>query len=133
MVHDSKPTVLIVEDEVFVRMIAADSLAESGFTVLEAQDALDALALLDQHEVAVLFTDVNMPGPINGLELADIVAVRRPEVKVVVTSGGEWIAPSRLPVRGVYLPKPYRAAQLAHVVRQQMATEDACGRAGRAR
>lgn len=121
MISQSPATVLIVEDEFLVRLIAADSLSESGFSVLEAQDAEEALALLDRHQVAVLFTDINMPGPINGLELAQMVAQRRPEVKVVVTSGREWIDASRLPDSGVYLPKPYRPAQLTEVVRQQAA------------
>jgi len=114
-------TILIVEDECFVRMIAADSLSESGFTVLEAQDAEEALALLDRHRVAVLFTDINMPGPLNGLELAEMATTRQPEVKVVVTSGQEWIDDKRLPDRGVYLPKPYRPAQLTEIVRLQAA------------
>jgi CheY-like chemotaxis protein len=92
--------VLIVEDEFLVRMIAADSLSESGFTVLEAQDAEAVLDLLERNQVAVLFTDVNMPGPINGLELVEIVSTRRPEVKVVVTSGREWIDESCLPDSG---------------------------------
>ena len=115
----NSPTVLIVEDEFLVRMIAADSLSESGFTVLEAQDAEEALDLLDRNHVAVLFTDVNMPGPINGLELAETVVARWPEVKVVVTSGRERIDESRLPDNGVYLPKPYQPAQLAETVRAQ--------------
>jgi CheY-like chemotaxis protein len=114
------PTVLLVEDEVFIRIVAADSLAESGFQVLEAADAESALHLLDQHEeVVVLFTDINMPGEIDGLELAEIATRRRPHVKVVVTSGREWIDNSRLPDHGVYLPKPYRPAQLSSVIRAQ--------------
>lgn len=116
------PTVLLVEDEPFVRIVAADSLVDNGFCVLEAQDAEAALRLLDEHaEVAVLFTDINMPGPIDGLGLAEIVARQRPEVKVVVTSGRERIDDSRLPDHGVYLPKPYQPAQLASVIRAQAA------------
>ncbi len=73
MSEDCTSTVLVVEDEMFVRMIAADALEESGFAVLEAADAMQALEQLATHRVAVLFTDINMPGEIDGLQLADIV------------------------------------------------------------
>lgn len=122
MASSDQATVLIVEDEVFVRMIAADQLSEDGFCILEAANAEEALGLLERHgEVAVLFTDINMPGAVDGLQLADIVASIRPEVKVVVTSGREWIDNSRLPDHGIYLPKPYSPARLSEVVRRQAA------------
>jgi len=113
-------TVLIVEDEVFVRMIAADSLADEGFVILEAGHADEALALLAQHpQVAILFTDINMPGEIDGLQLADTVAALYPNVRVVVTSGRERVAQSRLPDHGIYLAKPYSTKRLAEVVHAQ--------------
>jgi DNA-binding NtrC family response regulator len=109
--HD---TILIVEDEVLIRIIAADALEESGFKVLEAGNATEALGILDDHdEVAVLFTDINMPGDMDGLALARHVSHQRPEIKVVVTSGKQWLDSSSLPDDGVFLPKPYRASQLA--------------------
>lgn len=119
MTSSEEPTVLVVEDETFVRMIAADALAESGFQVLEAPDAMEALALLDKHDVAVVFTDINMPGPIDGLELADIVSTQFPHVKVIVTSGKQWLEPEQLPDDSLFLPKPYRPNQLAKLVGQQ--------------
>lgn len=119
MTSFEEATVLVVEDETFVRMIAADALAESGFQVLEAPDATEALALLEKHEVAVVFTDINMPGPIDGLELADIVSTRFPRVKVIVTSGKQWLEPEDLPDDSLFLPKPYRPTQLAKLVGQQ--------------
>lgn len=112
-------TVLVVEDETFVRMIAADALEESGFRVMEAPDAMTALDLLEANLVAVVFTDINMPGPIDGLELADIVAVRYPRVKVIITSGKQWLEPAALPDESVFLPKPYRPAQLTALVGRQ--------------
>ncbi|UYY79635.1 response regulator [Sphingomonas sp. R1] len=112
-------TVLVVEDESFVRMIAADVLEESGFRVLEAPDASVALDLLKQHDVAVVFTDINMPGPIDGLDLARIVTERFPHVKVIVTSGKQWLGPEDLPDASVFLPKPYRPAQLTRLIEAQ--------------
>ncbi len=116
-VEDS--TVLVVEDESFVRMIAADVLEESGFCVLEAPDASVALDLLKQHDVAVVFTDINMPGPIDGLQLARIVTEGFPHVKVIVTSGKQWLGPDDLPHESVFLPKPYRPAQLTRLIETQ--------------
>ncbi len=112
-------TILVVEDEIFVRMIAADALAEDGFRVIEAGDAMEALTLLDDHQVAVVFTDINMPGAIDGLELADIVAVRYPRVKVIVTSGKHWLEPESLPDDSLFLPKPYRPTELTELVERQ--------------
>lgn len=112
-------TVLVVEDESFVRMIAADVLEESGFCVLEAPDASVALDLLKQHDVAVVFTDINMPGPIDGLELAKIVTECFPHVKVIITSGKQWLGPEDLPEDSVFLPKPYRPAQLTQLIEAQ--------------
>ncbi len=114
-------TVLIAEDELFVRMIAADVLAESGFCVLEADNAAEALDLLAQHDVAVLFTDINMPGAMNGLELAKIVAVRYPRIRVIITSGKHWLSEEEIPDQGLYLPKPYGSNQLASAVERQAA------------
>lgn len=116
-----KTTVLIAEDELYVRMMAADILSESGFAVLEAESAVEALDILAAHDVEVLFTDINMPGPINGLELADIVAVRHPRVGLVVTSGARQLQDSDIPDHGVYLPKPYDYAQLAETMNDQVA------------
>jgi CheY-like chemotaxis protein len=107
-------TVLLVEDEVLIRIIAADALEDSGFKVLEAANAAEALQILDEHEeVAVLFTDINMPGEMDGLALARYVSEERPEIKVIVTSGKQWLDSSSLPEAGMFLPKPYRASQLA--------------------
>ncbi len=83
------PLVLIVEDEPLIRMYAADLLEEDGFDVVEATTARAALAILEQRngDVSALFTDVDMPGDMNGLELAGIVYSRWPHIAILVTSG----------------------------------------------
>jgi two-component system, response regulator PdtaR len=113
-------TVLVVEDESLIRMLAADSLEEQGFTVLEAGDAAEALAILEEHdEVDVLFTDVNMPGPMDGLALAGLMHDRRPELGLVITSGRGTPDPERLPMSSLYLAKPYLPRQLTAAVEKQ--------------
>lgn len=112
--------VLVVEDEQLIRMLAADSLAESGFTVLEAGDAAEALRILEEHDdVDVLFTDVNMPGPMDGLDLAGLMHDRRPDLGLVITSGRGAPDLARLPLSSIYLAKPYRPHQLAAAIEKQ--------------
>lgn len=110
-------TILVVEDEVLIRIIAPDTLEHSGFKVLEAGNSAEALKILEENdEVAVLFTDINMPGAMDGLALARHVARNRPEIRVIVTSGRQWLDASSLPDDGIFLPKPYGASQLAAAV-----------------
>jgi len=116
----SPATVLVVEDEMLIRMLAADSLEDSGYRVLEAGDAAEALRILEEHdEVSVLFTDVNMPGPMDGIALAGLMHDRRPELGLIITSGRGTPDMARLPLSSVYLAKPYRPQQLAAAVEKQ--------------
>jgi CheY-like chemotaxis protein len=103
-----RSVVLLVEDEPLVRMLAADILEEAGFEVIEAITAPAALKLLEQrHDVKALFTDVDMPGGMNGLELARIVHARWPRIALVVTSGVCRPGADQLPDDGVFVGKPY--------------------------
>ena len=118
--HTGPATVLVVEDEALIRMHAADSLEDCGYRVLEAGDADEALRILEEHgEVDVLFTDVNMPGAIDGLELAGIVHDRCPRLGLIITSGRGTPDPARLPLSSIYIAKPYRPHQLAAAVEKQ--------------
>jgi len=118
--EDSPATVLVVEDELLIRMLAADSLEDSGYTVLEAADAAEALRILEEHEeVDVLFTDVNMPGPMDGIDLAGMMHDRRPDLGLIITSGRGTPDLARLPLSSIYLAKPYRPHQLAAAVEKQ--------------
>ena len=113
-------TVLVVEDEVLVRELAVCELEESGFHVVDFPTADAALAHLESHpgETAVLFTDVQMPGRLNGLDLVDIVSRAWPAIGVLVTSGGPLVNPSKLPPCARFVAKPWRAADIVHRVQR---------------
>lgn len=109
--------VLVVDDEPLIRMNAADMLMDAGWTAIEAADAAEALALLEAHpEVTVLFTDINMPGDMDGLDLARRVHDLRPDVHLIVTSGKMSPRRDELPGSGEFLGKPYRERQFLDLV-----------------
>jgi CheY-like chemotaxis protein len=115
----SNPLVLIVEDEALVRFVAASMLQDAGFDTLEAASADDAWLLLQVREddVDVLFSDVQLPGSMDGLELATRVHDRWPSIKLVLTSGGVRLAQAVIPDDGLFLPKPYLGDEMVKAVR----------------
>ena len=114
---EPRPIVLIVEDEPIVRLVARDILEDAGFEVLEAPSAVEAVTTLDERsDVAALFTDVNMPGDVDGLSLARMAPCRWPQVKIVVTSGRARPDVGDLPPTAVFVPKPYRPDALAREI-----------------
>ena len=114
--------ILVVEDEVLVRMLACDILEDGGYDALEAVDAREALVLLDARpDIALMFTDVDMPGEINGLGLTRLVAMRWPDLPIVATSGAAVVEPVDLPPNGRFLQKPYRPSTLLEMVQALLA------------
>jgi CheY-like chemotaxis protein len=114
-------SVLLVEDDLLLRMSTADTLADLGYVVAEAPDAARALALLDQDKaIRALITDVGMPG-MDGRALALEVRRRRPDVGILFVSGyaREKIADPGLPTEGIaYLAKPYRPEDIDRALQQ---------------
>ena len=112
--------VLVVEDESFVRMVAVDMLEDAGLPVAEAPDADTALRLLEGKAQAfcVLFTDIDMPGSMDGLTLAARVRARWPHIRLVVTSGRVRPGTDALPDAGCFLPKPYGRSDLLDALGQ---------------
>jgi CheY-like chemotaxis protein len=101
-------TILVVEDEILVRMDIALSLEDHGFIVFEASNADEAIDFLDTHpEIKLMFTDIDMPGSMDGLKLAAAVRDRWPPVKIIVTSGHRQLSDNLLPVKGRFFSKPY--------------------------
>ncbi len=117
MTRSNQKEVLIVEDEAIIRMVAADALTDCGIVAWEAGDAEEALNALNQHpSISLLFTDVNMPGDMNGIDLARRVHEVRPDVELIITSGATIIANDYLPDHGTFLLKPYPVDRLVHIV-----------------
>jgi CheY-like chemotaxis protein len=116
----TRPVVLVVEDEFLLRMDAAEMIAAAGFVVVEAADADAAIEILEmRNDIAVIFTDIQMPGSMDGLKLARAVRGRWPPIKIIATSGLH-VGESDLPEGGRFLPKPYSSAQIASMLRQLM-------------
>jgi DNA-binding NtrC family response regulator len=108
-----KVAVLVVDDEVLVRQVSVVQLEDAGYQVLEASSADEALSVLDSDQsIGVLFTDVNMPGELNGLELARLVHERWPAVRLILTSGRGEISQADMPDDGRFLPKPYSLGRM---------------------
>src|ERR1700729_4038164 len=101
------PVVLVVEDEMLLRMDAVDMIAAAGFEVVEAGDADQAIEILEaRRDITVIFTDIQMPGSMDGLKLAKAVRGRWPPIKIIATSGRAQIQETDLPEGGRFLPKP---------------------------
>ncbi len=109
-------SVLFVEDEVFVRLLGVDMLAHAGFRVIEAIDANEALEFLEaESDVQLLFTDVNLPGAIDGMALARQVHDRWPRIGIIMVSGQATPRPGELPPGCLFHRKPYdEAAVVRH-------------------
>jgi CheY-like chemotaxis protein len=122
----NQPAVLVVEDEAFIRMAAADMLEDEGIFPLEAGDGTEALRMIEEDPgIDLLFTDVNMPGGIDGVTLARRARRIRPGLAVIVTSGKRRVPEEELPGGGTFLPKPYRAEQLIEAVAQELDRSEA--------
>ena len=114
-----RPVVLIVEDEFLLRMEAADMIAAAGFEVVEAANADDAIEILEsRRDIIVVFTDIQMPGSMDGLKLARAVRGRWPPIKIVATSGHAHVRETDLPEGGRFLPRPYSPVQVTGVLRE---------------
>ena len=115
----SRQLVLVVEDEGLVRMNAVAMIEEAGFSVLEASDADDAIRILEtRRDVTVIFTDIEMPGSMNGIKLAHAVRDRWPPIKIIATSGHYGFREGDLPTGGRFLPKPYTLPQISEALRE---------------
>lgn len=118
----AKPVVLVVEDEALIRMNAVEMIADAGFEVVEASNADEAIAILEARtDIRVVFTDIDMPGSMNGIRLAQAVRGRWPPIKIIATSGHFKLHKGDLPDDGRFLAKPYNSRQITSVIREVMA------------
>jgi len=121
--HSVVPAVvLVVEDEMLLRMRAVDMVEDAGFTPVEAVDADEAVAILEaRSDIALLFTDIQMPGSMDGLKLAHAVHQRWPPIKIILVSGQLKLANLDIPVDSCFFGKPLEAgamiAQMQSMIR----------------
>ena len=109
-----RPVVLVVEDEFLLRINAVLMIEDAGFDVLEAVDADQAIEILEvRPDIRAIFTDIQMPGSMDGLKLAHAVRGRWPPIKIIATSGRVNVRISDLPEGGRFLRKPYYPEQIA--------------------
>jgi two-component system, response regulator PdtaR len=110
--------ILVVEDEALIRMHAVE-LIEEAFEVVEAASADEAIAILEARlDITVVFTDIQMPGSMDGLKLAAAVRDRWPPIKIVATSGHVKIGPGDLPQGSRFLQKPYTPVEIMQTFRE---------------
>ena len=116
-VQQSALQILIVEDEPLVRMVARATLEDAGFDPVEAATADEALRLLaGAHDFAAVVSDIEMPGEMNGLELAWAIRAQWPKIAVVLTSGRQLPRPVDMPLKVRFVAKPYHPAHLVQIV-----------------
>jgi CheY-like chemotaxis protein len=117
-----RPIVLIVEDETLIRMDAAEMIVAAGYEVVEAANADQAIEILEARaDIAIVFTDIQMPGSIDGLKLAHAVRHRWPPIKIVTCSGHIRVLQEDLPEGARFVPKPYNKSAIAETFRKLLA------------
>jgi CheY-like chemotaxis protein len=110
------PVVLVVENDVLLRLVTASNLRDAGFEVIEAANSAEALRVLEFIPVDALFSDIDMPGKMDGLALAQWVHQRRLDTRIILTSGLER-ALGGAEEYASFLPKPYADADVEHLLR----------------
>jgi CheY-like chemotaxis protein len=128
--EDGTETILVVEDERELREIITRTLIRHGYRVFQAVDGNDAIKIWEEYknDIELLFTDVIMPGGINGRELAEKLVAQKPRLKVIYSTGYSADALGKdfhLDVNLNYLPKPYLPEDLARIVRRRLDEEAA--------
>jgi CheY-like chemotaxis protein len=108
------PIVLVVEDDVMLRMRAVDLVEDAGYTSVEAVDADEALGILQSRssDIALLFTDIQMPGSMDGLQLAHAVYQRWPRLKIILVSGQLKLSSAEIPRDSRFFGKPLVSGEI---------------------
>lgn len=109
-----RKTVLVAEDDALIRLDICTELADAGFDVVEAANVTDAITILERADkVDAVFTDVEMPGGLDGLEFSSIVHDRWPQILILVTSGRTPLTKNHLPDGAEFVPKPYISSNIS--------------------
>ena len=111
--NESSTNVLVVEDEMVLRMRAVDIVEDAGFTAVEAVNADEALSILESRsDISLLFSDIQMPGSMDGLKLAHAVHDRWPSIKIILVSGQVKLSDADKPADSRFFGKPLEVKQM---------------------
>ena len=115
--YNGKAVVLVVEDSTVIRMGAVDLVTFAGYEVLEARSADEAISILESRsDIDLVFTDVEMPGTMDGVKLSHYIRDRWPPVKLIVASGRAVLEESSLPEGCQFFPKPYSDSTIVDAI-----------------
>jgi CheY-like chemotaxis protein len=110
--------ILVVEDEPLVALEVSETLRDKGYCVITVTNADNAIEVLEaRNDIHTVFTDINMPGSMDGLKLAATVRDRWPPVNIIVTTGNRVPHRHQLPENGLFIAKPYHSAEVLEAVR----------------
>lgn len=113
----SKQIVLVVEDEPLLRMMAIDLVENAGFEAVEARNANEAVQILETRtDIRIVFTDVDMPGGMDGLKLAASIRDRWPPIEIIITSGMRWVDENMIPAHTKFFAKPYDTVKVTNML-----------------
>ncbi|MCJ2068866.1 response regulator [Methylobacterium sp. J-030] len=115
----ARSVVLVVEDEPLQRLMAVDLVEEAGFDVVDVAGADEAVLVLESRpDIRVVFTDIDMPGGLDGMRFAATIRDRWPPIELVIVSGRRRPRADELPARGVFFSKPYKKEEITAVIRR---------------
>lgn len=116
-----RPVVLIVEDEPLQRLMAVDLVEDAGFDVVDVASAAEAIRVLESRpDIRVVFTDIDMPGGMNGMRFAASIRDRWPPIELIIVSGKRTPRTEDLPTRGVFFAKPYKKHEITAAMRRMV-------------
>jgi two-component system, response regulator PdtaR len=122
MNDNAPPGVLVVEDDWLLRLLAVEVVEDAGYVAIEAANADEAILILEgRADIAVIFTDVDMPGSMDGLKLAHAVQHRWPPIKIVIVSGKTHLNDADLPSDTQFFSKPYSVPGMISELRSLLA------------
>lgn len=118
----SEVAILVVEDDDLVRALAVNMAGTAGYKVYQAAEADEAIQLLERHlDIRIVFTDVEMPGTMDGIKLAHYVRDRWPPIELIVTSGAVHLVERELPLGASFLSKPYTHDHVSEKLQEMVA------------
>ena len=123
--HEVGLTVLVVDDEPILRFTLADALEEAGYTVLEASNVLEAVAVIGKvPQISAVITDIDMPGGLSGLDLVEMLNNCQEHISVIVTSGGHAPDALELPSDARFFSKPYHFDDIFFALKAAIASKE---------